>query len=231
MKKAIGVIGGMGPEASAKFYELLIYHAQKDFGVTKNEDFPEVYLASLPVPDFIASEERKKEALNILKDRIESMDNLPIGFYCMACNTGHLLIEELKTVTKKPFVSLLEEVPKIIVEKGIKRLGILASPVTIRSKLYDESFTKLGVDLVIPEREDEDLLGKVILDTIGGKNKDENSVTVKRISDNLVGKGAQGILEGCTEIPLIFPEKYPVPVFNTLEILAMAVLKKYYMLK
>lgn len=231
MKKAIGIIGGMGPEASARFYELLIYHAQKDFNVTKNEDFPEIYLASLPVPDFIASDGRTKEALDILKNRLKVMENLPIKFYCMACNTGHLLINDLKKVTKKPFISLLEEVPKEVFEKRIKRIGILASPVTIKSKLYDKSFANLGIELIVPDKEDEKLLGKVILETIAGKNIEGNSIIVIRISDNLVRAGAQGILEGCTEIPLIFPKQYPIPVFDTLEILAMAVLRKYYLLK
>ena len=231
MRKAIGIIGGMGPEASAKFYELLIYHAQKDFGVEKCEDFPEIYLASLPVPDFISNEERKKEALDIIGDRLRSMDNLPIGFYCIACNTGHLLIEDLKNVTKKPFVSLLEEVPKCVSKKGIKRLGILATPTTIRSGLYKRPLEDIDVELIVPSKKEVEILGKMILETIAGKNLKQNSVKVKKIADKLVIRGAEGILEGCTEIPLIFPEKYSVPVFNTLEILAMAVLKKYYLLK
>ena len=74
-------------------------------------------------------------------------------------------------------------------------------------------------------------MGKVILETVAGKNKEGNSIVVKRIADNLVNRGAQGILLGCTEIPLIFPKEYGVLVFDTLEILATAVLKKYYMLK
>lgn len=231
MKRAIGIIGGMGPEASAKFLELLIYHAQKDFNVVRNEDFPEVYLASLPVPDFIANEKREEEALDILKDRLKNMDSLPIGLYCVACNTGHLLVEDLKKLTRKPFISLLEEVPKCVANKGIKRLGILATPTTIRLGLYKRPLENADVELVVPNKEEVEILGKMILETIAGKNLKQNSVKVKKIADKLVSRGAEGILEGCTEIPLIFPENYSVPVFNTLEILAMAVLRKYFLLK
>lgn len=100
-KQAIGIIGGMGPEASERFYGLLNRHAQKDFGVEKNEEFPEIYLASVPVPDFISSETNKEAALAMLSNRVKEMDALPIGFFCMACNTGHLLLEELRKHTKK----------------------------------------------------------------------------------------------------------------------------------
>lgn len=229
--KIIGVLGGMGPEASAHFYKLIIYHAQKDFGVEKNEGFPEIFLDSIPVPDFISSEEREQEALNMLIKRVKMMNRLPISFFCMACNTGHLLIDKLRQYTDKPFVSLLEEVPRYIKNEKIKKVGLLATPTTIRTKMYQRPLQKNGIEVVVPKDGDVVLLGNIILETIAGKNLDHNKVLVQHIARKLLDREAEGIIESCTEIPLIFPRQHLVPVFDTLEILAQAVLHKYYLLQ
>lgn len=229
--KAIGIIGGMGPEASAHFYQMLISHAQKDYNIMKNEDFPEIYLASIPVPDFITNEKREGEALEMLLKRVEEMDKLPISFFCMACNTGHLLIDKLKTKTGKPFVSLLDELPKFLKRQKVKKAGLLATPTTIKTKLYHKPLEKVDIEIITPRNGDQQLLGQIILETIGGKNLEHNKVLVQKIARRLLDKGAEAIVESCTEIPLIFPKQHLVPVFDTLEILAQAVLRKYYLLK
>lgn len=230
-KKAIGIIGGMGPEASQSFYGLLIRHAQKDFHVEKNKDFPEIYLASIPVPDFINSQKRQDEALEMLKDRVRRMDKLPISFFCLACNTAHLLLEELKKETDKPFVSLLEELPKFLKKEKVVKVGLLATPTVIRTKMYQRVLADSGIETVVPNQRDEKLLGKIIGETVAGKNLEENRIFIQNIARRLLNKGARAIAEACTEIPLIFPKQHLVPVFDTLEILASAVLKKYYLLK
>lgn len=230
-QKAIGIIGGMGPEASKHFYGLLISHAQKDYRVSKNEDFPEIYLASIPVPDFITTEERENEALDMLKDRIRQMDKLPISFFCLACNTGHLLLDKLRKETNKPFISLLEEVPKFIERQKIKKVGLLATPTTIYSQMYQKSLKEAGIDVIVPENEDITLLGRIVLETIAGKNLDYNQILIQKVARRLLDQDVQGILEGCTEIPIIFPKQHLISVFDTLEILAGAVLKRYFLLK
>lgn len=230
-KKAIGIIGGMGPEASQHFYKLLIYYAQKDYGVVRNEEFPEIYLASIPVPDFINSDKKQKEALRMLESRVKQMNRLPISFFCIACNTAHLLINELRKETDKPFVSLLEELPKFLLRSKIIKVGLLATPIAIKSEMYQRILNEKGFEVIIPDNNDQELLGKIIAETIAGKNYEENGVKVQKIARTLLDRGAEGIIEACTEIPLIFPKQHFVPVFDTLDILARAVLERYYLLK
>lgn len=229
--KIIGVLGGMGPEASAHFYKMLISHAQKDFGVEKNEDFPEIILDSVPIPDFIEEEKREPEALDMLIRRVEMLNALPISYFCMACNTGHILLDTLRTKTSIPFISLLEEFPRYIKTQKIRTVGLLATPTTIKTKLYDKPFREAGIKLIVPRNEDIHLLGKIILDTIAGKNTEQNKIEVQKIARRLLQRGAEGIAESCTEIPLIFPRQHLVPVYDSLEVLALAVLEKYYLLQ
>lgn len=164
-KKAIGIIGGMGPEASQLFYKRLIYYAQKNYGVVKNEEFPEIYLASIPVPDFINSGKKQEDALRMLKNRVGLMSKLPISFFCIACNTAHLLIDELRKETDIPFVSLLEELPRALLKSKIKKVGLLATPMTVKSEMYQIILSEKGFEVIIPDKNDQGLLGKIMKKT------------------------------------------------------------------
>jgi len=167
----------------------------------------------------------------MLKSRVRQMNKLPISFFCLACNTAHLLIDELRKETNKPFVSLLEELPAALLKSKIKKVGLLATPTAIKSEMYQEVMKKKGLEVVVPDDGDQRLLGKIIAETIAGKNYEENGVKVQKIARTLLDRGAEGIIEACTEIPLIFPKQHLVPVFDTLDILAKAVLERYYLLK
>jgi aspartate racemase len=97
--------------------------------------------------------------------------------------------------------------------------------------MYQKILKDKGVKLITPNLEDQILLGNIIKETVAGDNLDRNSIEVQKISQKLLKNGAEAILEGCTEIPLIFPKQYLVSVYDSLEILASAVLKKYYLLE
>lgn len=224
----IGIIGGMGPEASQYFYGLLIKKAQKEFGAIRNDQFPEVIIDSVPVPDFISDKKQLGVAKAMLQERVRQLSKLPIGFFCLACNTGHVLIDDLRKVTDKPFVSLLEEVPKFISKLKYRKVGLMATPMTIKLGLYNKPLNKKGIEVIVPGAKQQIKLGKIIKETVAGKNYEENSVAVQKIARGLLEDGAEAILETCTEIPLIFPKQHLVPVFDSLEILANAVLKRYY---
>lgn len=228
---AIGIIGGMGPEASRYFYGLIIKYAQEIYHIGKNENFPEIYLASIPVPDFINSAKNRNKALEMLQEKIIAMNSLPVTFYCLACNTAHLLLADLQKETDKPFISLLDELPKYLQKRKIKKVGLLATPTTIKSGLYVKELNQVGIKIIAPNEKDIPVLGKIIKDTIAGKNLEENGIKIQKIAASLLQTGADAIVESCTEIPLIFPKQHLVPVFDALEILAQAVLKKYYLLQ
>ena len=102
MKKAIGILGGMGPEASAYMYSTLIDLAILRFGAKNNDDFPEIILHSIPVPDFISNEKQKAKALLMLKKRVKNINRMPILFLAIACNTAHVLLPQLQVISKKP---------------------------------------------------------------------------------------------------------------------------------
>lgn len=226
--KIIGVLGGMGPEATARLYYLLVKISQKEYRVLNNDAFPEIVIYSVPVPDFISNLKDKEVAKKMLVSRIKALSNIPISFFCIGSNTAHLLINDLRKSTKVPFVSLIEETAGTVKRLKVKKVGLLASPVAIKTELYQKVLRKKGIDIILPQEKEITGLGRIIKETVAGKRNGENALVLENIAKDLVQKEAEAIILGCTELPLLFPKKFSVPVLDSLEILARACLRKYY---
>lgn len=149
-KKVIGILGGMGPQASAHLVSLLVELSAKEFGAKNCDDFPEVVLDSIPIPDFIADKKNEKVALKILKDRVKRMSEMRVGMLAISCNTAHILLNQLQLRSKVPFVSMIDAIAKEVRRCGIKKVGLLASPTTFDSGIFQKALRPER--LVWPER-------------------------------------------------------------------------------
>ncbi len=227
-KQAIGILGGMSPQASSYMYDSLIKLSIQRFGAVNNDDFPEIILHSVPVPDFISNTKDKNVALKMLMDSVTGFNKLNISCLSIACNTAHLLLDDLQKVSSAPFVSIIDEVVVAVNNDDIRKVGILGSPTIIKSKLYQNKLDELNIDVIAPSEIQLTDLEKIIRNVIKGESTNKDRKTLLAIADDLVGKGVEGILLGCTELPIIFPLQYKIPVYNSVEILSMALLRRYY---
>lgn len=228
MKRAIGILGGMGPEASGYLYNILIEKSINEFKAVHNEDFPEIVLYSLPIPDFISDESGKKRALLMLQKSTEKLNKMGVSTICLACNTAHSLLDELRANSEAPFTSMIDEVADVIKADKRRRVGILASPSTLRTKLYQEPLNKRGIIALEPSLEDLVELEKIIRKVISGTFGKKESESLLYIANKLTDGGSEAIVLGCTELPLIFPKNYRVPIYDSVEVLADALLRNYY---
>lgn len=149
-KSKIGILGGMGPQASAHLVRLLVDKSAGKFKAVNCEDFPEIILDSVPIPDFIANKRNKKIALEVLLDRVKKLNNMGISVLGLSCNTAHLLLDSLQKVSKVPFISMIDEIAREVHKKNIKKVGLLATPTTFQSGLFQQAFARERV--VWPER-------------------------------------------------------------------------------
>lgn len=227
-KKAIGILGGMGPEASNYLYKTLIDLSIKYFGAKNNDDFPDIILYSIPVPDFISDYNNRNKALNMLKKRVLSLNKIDLSSISIACNTAHLLIDKLQSVSCAKFISMIDEVSLVVAKDKKKIVGIMGTPSTVKSGLYQSKLAKYNIKSVIPASKELKTLEQVIRNVLRSKILKSDRERLFIIANSLKKRGAQGIILGCTELPLVFPLKYSLPVYNSVEILAMALLQKYY---
>lgn len=227
-RKAIGVLGGMGPEASEFLYKLLIEKAIKNYGAKHNDDFPEIVLHSIPVPDFISSDTEREKALLMLEDRVEKLQYLDLCCLSIACNTAHILIDKLQAKSQIPFISMIDAVADRIQAEQKKLIGVLGTPSTLRYKLYQNELEKRGVGVINPTEDQINQLEIIIRHVLAGTATKTDEEALKTIADTLSEQGAEGIILGCTELPLVFPKQYLLPVYSSLDILADALLTVYY---
>lgn len=223
-KQIIGILGGMGPQASVHLVTLLIDMSIKD-GVKNDSDFPEIILDSVPVPNFISDTKNLNQVLRILKRRVKLLNGMNISKLAIACNTAHIMLSDLQSVSDAPFVSIIDEVTSKVREKRINTVGLLATPSTIRFGIFEKALNKSNIEVVLPTKRQQIISERVIRNIISGNRFKSDISLLRIIANSLKKQGAQGIILGCTELPLIFPKKFSIPVFDCLEILAKALLR------
>lgn len=223
---AIAILGGMGPEASAKMLQVLIEMAARDFGAKNCSDFPEIVVFSLPVPDFISNKENISKAESLLKIKVALINKMNVSCIAMACNTAHVMFDDLQAVSRVPFVSIIDETAKEVERRGIKTIGLLATPVTIRAKLFQNAFKKLGIKVLVPKKTEQFALESIIRRVIARENGMTDETELIGLANSLITGGAGGIILGCTELPLVFPNNFSVPVFDSIELLSRALLAR-----
>lgn len=224
----IAILGGMGPQASARLLEIMINISSKDFRAKNDSEFPEIILNSIPVPNFVSNEKNLNNALGILKIRIKNLETLNPSCFAIACNTAHLFLPKLQSRTRIPFVSIIDEVSKKVEEIDLKCVGIMGSPNTINSGLYQKRLKNVNVKVINPTEFEIKVIENVIFNILAGKIKSTDKRKLTSVANSLKRKGAQGIILGCTELPLIFPKEFPIPVFDSIEILARTLVKNAY---
>lgn len=219
----------MAPSASNYMYDMLIKLSIQRFGAVNNDDFPEIILYSIPVPDFISNSKDKSIALEMLKVRVRDFNKLRVSSLSIACNTAHMLLEELQSVSNAPFVSVIDEVVENVKFDKLKKVGLLGTPSIIKSKLYQNKLNKFNITTLEPTNEQKTELENIIRNIISASTTKNDIKTLLKISDSLIAMGAEGLILGCTELPLVFPKSYKkVRIYNSVEILSLALLRNYY---
>jgi len=227
-KNIIGIIGGMGPQASAEFYRMLIMQARVHYGAHENSDYPELLIDSVPVPDFLSDTKQMEKASLISEDRVKRLTMYGVSTITIACNTACILIKRLQKSTCVSIVSVVEEVVKEV-EKDNRKILLLASPTSLQAGLYQSAFKQHGISYVVPTTKELKELECIIRGIIDNENKEPFTKNLADIADRYGEKdNIQGIVLGCTELPLVFPDHYRLPVYSSLSILADTLLKMYY---
>lgn len=201
---AIGILGGMGPEASSYLYRTLIEQSIDQYHASDNVDFPEIVLHSIPVPDFISDALQRDAALVMLKQRVERLDSMDLNCLCIACNTVHMLLPELQGLSSAPFVSMIDEVADRVALAGHDSVAVLGTPSTIRYGLYRDALEVRGVMAVEPDELGLQVCERAIRHVLAGRVEASDATDLAGLADLMVLQGAQGVVLGCTELPLVF---------------------------
>lgn len=219
----------MGPFASAYFYNLLLKKSSDSYGAKNNDNFPEILIDSVPVPDFISNTNEINRAKDMLIDRVKRLNKYGVNSISMICNTGHILYDDLAQISKSNFESLIKVVANEAFKRKYKKVGILATPMTIKYDLYGIELLKYNIQTVYSNKNIQKLHESVIRDMVAGI-RDSKKIAKLVIETKYLIKdnNLDGIILACTELPLVFPKDKFKNVIDCMDILADKLLERYY---
>jgi aspartate racemase len=227
--KKIGIVGGVGPEASNAFCEMLI----KNKSVKNDQDhIPFIHFSNPQIPDrtdYIIGkgENPTQEIINTC----QVLENAGADFLVIPCNTAHYFLREIQENITIPIVDMTKVLVKKIAkeEPPIKKIGILATTGSIKAQIYQNYFKKVGVETILPSEKDQE---EIVMDAIYGQkgikagNKTSSKIKLMIAAQDLINRGAEALVLGCTEIPLVLEQKdFDVKLYDPMDIASKEIIK------
>ena len=201
--KKIGILGGVGPQATAFIYQKIIASAQANHNAVNNDDYSDILIASVPVPDFISSKEHLEEAKQMLIEAAKGLERAGCQSLCIGSNTVHILLGELEKQVSTPFISMVELVAERCKAIGYSTVALLGTPTLLSSRLYDDALEKQGVKLIKPSEAQIEICDTVIRSVIAGSKEIPVRQEYVEALLSMFDRKADGIILGCTELPLV----------------------------
>jgi len=219
-EKILGVIGGMGPEATELFYERVIRNTD---AASDQDHLNMIILNHASMPDrtrAILSGETESVVRYLVEDakRLEKQ-----GCHAIAipCNTSHFFAEEIQAAITIPFVNMIRETAKAARSSGLAKVGILATDGTVRTRLYQTALAKEGIPWAVPGEEGQAAVMRVIYEDVKAGRPLDPTRLEPALRD-LVAQGAERFILGCTELS-VFGRAFRLPedtYLDAMEILA-----------
>ncbi len=215
-KKILGVLGGMGPEASAYFYTLItkLTRARKD------QDHISMIIYSEPtIPDRTKAYLNKGPSpLPAMINAIKLLEENGVNLIAIPCNSAHFWINDLQKSTNVKIINMIEEFAKDLNQLNYKKVGLLATTLTVQSKLYEKYLQLYNIKIILPQNQDK--IMQAIYYVKANKIRKAREIFIKA-SKELKEKGAQAIIAGCTEVPLALkPRDVEIPLLDPMVSLA-----------
>lgn len=224
MKKTIGILGGMGPEATAYFFSLII----KQTEAARDQDHIPILIYNNPKipPRTDALLGKGPSPVRLLREGAKKLERAGAHFIVMPCITAHAFLSPLRRAVKIPVLDIPEEATAWAKKRipRLKRAGLVASTGTVRSGLFRDAFGRAGVDIVAPTNREQEKVMEAIFGRGGikaGFITGRPKRLILSVAKKLIRRGAGAIIAGCTEVPLALKdEDIPVPLIEPLRIAA-----------
>jgi aspartate racemase len=229
-KRTIGILGGMGPEATALFFELVVRNTL----ARRDQDHVPVIVCDLPqVPDRTAAILRGGPSpVPALARGLKVLRRAGAGFAVMPCISAHYFYPALAARSPLPIVHLIEETAAAVrkLRLRVTKVGLLATTGTVRSRIVHDVFEAAGIDVLAPAPPGQERLMEAIYGPCGikaGVTSGLPRAAVLGLARGLVRAGAEAVIAGCTEIPLVLRSgDLAVPLIDPMVIGARACVRK-----
>jgi aspartate racemase len=219
--KKVGLVGGISWVSTIDYYKLINEGVNKKMG---GLHFAECLIYSLNFGD--VQEKTWENSFELLLAACNSLKKSDVEAIALCANTAHLFASQLEEKVGLPFINIISETGKAVKQKGIKKVALLGTKFTMEMDFYRDKLNTFNVEAIIPyEQETRNYIQHTVKEELGRGIINANTKQAYiNIINNLIKQGAEGIILGCTEIPmLVSQEDVEVPVFDTATIHANAI--------
>ena len=215
--KIIGLIGGISWVSTADYYKLINQGVNEKMG---DLNFSECLIYSFNYADIKRNNENNDwdSTFNMLLKGCQFLKQGGAEAIVLCANTMHFIADRLEEAIDLPVIHIATETAKEIKKQNLKKVGLLGTKFTMELDFFKDKLLAQGIEVVIPQNEaDKDFIHTTIFEELGkGLVTPETKKRYLEIANQLIEAGAEGIILGCTEIPLVIkPEDISVPVFDT----------------
>ncbi len=214
--KTIGMLGGMSWESTALYYRAINEETKKRLG-----GFHSARIAMVSV-DFDEIEKLQhaddwESCARILANNARQIEAAGADFLMICTNTMHLVAPEIEAAIGIPLLHIADATAERIKADGVKTIGLLGTRFTMEQDFYKGRLVEHGLEVLIPPQEDREIVHRVIYDELcDGRIENSSRDQFLRIIDDLIGRGAEGVIEGCTEIAmLVEPQHTQASLYDT----------------
>jgi aspartate racemase len=214
--KRIGILGGMSPESTTLYYEHITRTYTSKFG---DYGYPEILIYSVNFQKFVDWQHNGQwaEAARAMAEALERLRGTGADFGLIATNTMHIVFDEVQRAVHMPLLSIIQATAEAVLAAGLRSIGLLGTVFTMSEPFFREGLERSGIKVLVPDSGDQQRINNVIYQELcRGDIWDSSRQMFLENIDRLRRRGAEGIILGCTEIPLLIePQHCPLPLFNT----------------
>jgi len=223
--KRIGILGGMSPESTSEYYLHITRTFVERYG---SYAYPEMVIHSLSFQSYVdwPAQDRWDLVADGLVAGAQVIQAAGADFLILATNTMHSVLPEIEPRIPLPIVSLPEVVADAIANHELVRVALLGTRYTMEHPFYPATLARRGIDVIVPNAAERAIVHRTIYEElVVGRTLENSRRAFVHIIDALADRGAQGVILGCTEIPLLIgPEDCGLPLFDSSRIHAEAAL-------
>ena len=222
--KTIGLIGGMSWESSLEYYRLINEGIKARLGglhsaqcLMYSVDFAEI--------EVLQHEGRWTEAARLLSAATQNLERGGADFIVLCTNTMHKVADEMQASVKIPLLHIADATAQRVKEAGIEKIGLLGTRFTMEEDFYKGRLSqKYGLTAMVPAAPDREIVHRIIYDELVlGQINQRSKEQYLNVIAQLVDRGVEGVILGCTEIGLLVQQAdSQVPLFDTTRIHAEA---------
>ena len=221
--KKVGLIGGISWISTMDYYKFINEGVNAKLG---GLNFAECIIYSLNFGDIQAKS--WDNSFELLSDACESLKKSGVDSIVLCANTAHLFADKLQEKIKLPIIHIAVETAKSVNKAGYNIVGLLGTKFTMEMDFYKNKLEEYGLEVLIPkDQETRDYIQHTVKEElgIGFINPDTKKKYISIVND-LIADGAECIILGCTEIPLLISQDdFEIPIFDTTKIHSQAVVE------